>query len=90
MNIEQIAKECGFITCAYEGVESISSIEDLQAFAQAIIKAYVAEQEPMGWWRQGVDLDESDYYPADDFPDLDTEGCIPLYDLKEMENKNDN
>lgn len=37
------------------------------------------EQEPVGWWRQGADLDESDYYPAVDFPDLDTTNCIPLY-----------
>lgn len=37
------------------------------------------EQEPVGWWCKGETLDESDYYPAADFPDLDTTNCIPLY-----------
>ena len=37
------------------------------------------EQEPFGWWCKGETLDESDYYPAADFPDLDTTNCIPLY-----------
>ena len=37
------------------------------------------EQEPIGWWCKGETLDESDYYPVVDFPDLDTTNCMPLY-----------
>lgn len=39
-----------------------------------------AQQEPFGWWKQGETLDESDFYPASDFPDhAGCETCIPLY-----------
>jgi hypothetical protein len=36
--------------------------------------------EPFGWWHQGNDLAESDFYPASDFPDhAGCNTCIPLY-----------
>ena len=47
------------------------------------LEAYVdARLELLGWWSQGDNLDESDYYPAADFPSLDTTDCIPLYAKK--------
>jgi len=38
-----------------------------------------------GYWLQGKDLDESDYFPISDFPDVDTTDCVPLYSLKDKQ-----
>ena len=55
----------------------------LNAFAN-LIRQDEREQLKLklhGYWLQGKDLDESDYFPISDFTDVDTTDCVPLYEI---------
>jgi hypothetical protein len=72
--LQDLQTECTALRVNEENL--MAQVESLRAQ----LAARVAPGEPFGWWRQGNDLAESDFYPASDFPEhAGCETCIPLY-----------
>ena len=85
MTLIEMAKEARL--SIYKGREyCVAHYKDgaLEAFAELIRADERAKLELQGYWKQGDNLDESDYFPIADFPHVDPTGCTPLYAVKEI------
>ena len=86
----ELAKSCGALESTIESETGNIIYSDfrltkdqLEAFAN-LIRQDEREQLKLklhGYWLQGKDLDESDYFPISDFTDVDTTDCVPLYEI---------